>query len=86
MNSEIERIFGAELQTKVVDLLERNFEGIYDMIENRFNEMRESHKKDKEEIIQAIENKNKNEIARRTHEITAKDAIIYNLKQKEGQL
>jgi hypothetical protein len=51
MNSEIERIFGAELQTKVVDLLERNFEGIYDMIENRFNEMRESHKKDKEEII-----------------------------------
>jgi hypothetical protein len=51
MNPDIERIIGSELQTKVVDLLERNFEGIYDMIENRFNEMKESHKKDKEEII-----------------------------------
>ena len=56
------------------------------MIEKKFNEIRESHQKDKEEIILAIQNKNQNEIDRLTRENSAKEAIIHNLKQKEGQL
>ena len=48
------------------------------MIENKFNEMRESHQKDKEEIILAIQNE------RAT--VAAKDAQIYELKLKEGEL
>jgi hypothetical protein len=51
MKPEIQRIFGAELESKVVNLLGSNFEGLYDMIENKFKEMRESHQQDKEEII-----------------------------------
>ena len=74
------------MQSKVVNLLDTNFDAINDMIEKKFNEIRESHQKDKEEIILAIQNKNQNEIDRLTRENSAKDAIIYNLKQKEGQL
>jgi hypothetical protein len=48
---EISKIFGDELQNKVVDLLDKNFSTILEMIETKFNEMRESHLKDKEEII-----------------------------------
>ena len=51
------------------------------MIEKRFEEMRESHQKDKEEIIQAIENKNLSELARLRTEIIAKDDIIRKLTQ-----
>jgi hypothetical protein len=47
LKPEIQRIFGAELQSRVVDLLNSNFEGLSDMIESKFNEMRESHRKDK---------------------------------------
>jgi hypothetical protein len=54
------------LQTKVVNLLHNNFDVINDMIETKFNEMRESHQKDKEEIIQAIKNERAN--------LAAKDA------------
>ena len=86
MKPDIQRIFGAELQTKVVDLLRDNFEAIYEMIETKFNEMRESHQKDKEEIIQAIENKNLVEIATLRTDISAKDALISKLTLKEGEL
>jgi hypothetical protein len=48
------------------------------MIENKFNEMRESHQKDKEKIILAIQNE------RAT--VAAKDAQINELKLKEGEL
>jgi hypothetical protein len=48
------------------------------MIESKFNEMRESHQRDKEEIILAIQNE------RAT--VAAKDAQINELKLKEGQL
>jgi isoleucyl-tRNA synthetase len=67
LRPEIQRIFGAELQSKVVNLLDSNFEKINDIIESKFNEMRESHRKDKEEIIQAIE-RSQNEVARLTHD------------------
>ena len=49
------------------------------MIESKFNEMRESHQRDKEEIIQAIKNERANALA-------AKDAEIKELKLKEGEL
>jgi hypothetical protein len=45
------------------------------MIESKFNEMRESHQKDKEEIILAIQN-----------ERATVAAQINELKLKEGQL
>jgi spore maturation protein CgeB len=48
------------------------------MIESKFNEMRESHRKDKEEIILAIQNE------RAT--VAAKDAQIKELTLKEGEL
>ena len=48
------------------------------MIEQKFNEMRESHQKDKEEIIRAIQNE------RAT--VAAKDAQINKLMQKEEEL
>lgn len=56
------------------------------MIEKKFEEMRESHQKDKEEIIQAIENKNLSELSRLRTEIIAKDDIIRKLAQIEGEL
>jgi hypothetical protein len=46
------------------------------MIETKFNEMQESHQRDKEENIQAIQNE------RAT--VAAKDAQINELKLKEG--
>ena len=49
------------------------------MIETKFNEMRESHQRDKEEIIQAIQNE-------RATALAAKDAEIKELKLKEGEL
>jgi hypothetical protein len=48
------------------------------LIENKFKEMRESHQKDKEEFILAIQNE-------RTT-VAAKDAQINELKLKEGEL
>jgi hypothetical protein len=63
------------LQTKVVDLLDSNFNSLNEMIESKFNEMRESHQKDKEEIILAIQN-----------ERATVAAQINELKFKEGQL
>ena len=47
------------------------------MIETKFNEMQESHQRDKEEIIQAIQKE-------RATAIAAKDAQINELKLKEG--
>ena len=79
MKPEISKIFGEELQSKVVDLLDTNFNTLNEMIEKKFNEMRESHQRDKEEIIQAIQN----EIA---SALAAKDAQINELKIKEGEL
>jgi hypothetical protein len=52
----------------VVNLLDNNFEAINDMIESKFNEMRESHRRDKEEIIQTIQ-RSQNEVARLTLDI-----------------
>ena len=54
MKPDIEKIFGQKLQSKVVDLLHTNFDKLFEMIEAKFDEMRESHMRDKEEIIQAI--------------------------------
>ena len=48
-----------------MNLLSSNFEKVIDTI----NELRESHQKDKEDIIEAIKTKNKDEIARLTHDI-----------------
>ncbi len=52
------------------------------MIEKKFNEMRESHQRDKEEIIQAIQN----EISTLRTDISAKEAQINELKSKEGEI
>jgi len=52
------------------------------MIEKKFNEMRESHQRDKEEIIQAIQN----EISTLRTDILAKEAQINELKSKEGEI
>ena len=49
------------------------------MIETKFNEMHERHQRDKEEIIQAIQNE-------RATALAAKDAQINELKSKEGEL
>jgi hypothetical protein len=46
------------------------------MIETKFNEMRKSHLKDKEDIIQAIQN----EISTLRTDISAKEAQIQELK------
>ena len=51
MKPEISKIFGEELQSKVVNLLDTNFNTLNEMIETKFNEMKESHQRDKEEII-----------------------------------
>jgi hypothetical protein len=48
------------------------------MIETKFNEMHERHQRDKEEIIQAIQNERA--------PVAAKDAQINELKSKEGEL
>ena len=77
MKPEISKIFGEQLQSKVVNLLDTNFITLNEMIETKFNEMRESHQRDKEEIIQAIQNE-------RATAIAAKDAQINELKLKEG--
>ena len=53
-----------------------------EMIENKFNEMRDSHQKDKEEIIQAIQK----EISTLRTDISAKEAQINELKLKEGEI
>ena len=79
MKPEISKIFGEELQSKVVDLLDTNFNTLNEMIEKKFNDMRESHQRDKEEIIQAIQNE-------RATALAAKDAQINELKLKEGEL
>ena len=76
LKPEIQKIFGAELQSKVVNLLHNNFDAINDMIETKFNEMRESHQKDKDDM--AIQNERAN--------IAAKDAQINKLMLKEGEL
>ena len=73
MKPEISKIFGEELQSKVVDLLDTNFNTLNEMIEKKFNEMRVSHQRDKEEIIQAIQNE-------RATALAAKDAQINELK------
>ena len=52
------------------------------MIEKKFNEIRESHQRDKEEIIQAIQN----EISTLRTDISAKEAQINELKSKEGEI
>ena len=52
------------------------------MIEKKFNEMRESHQRDKEEIIQEIQN----EISTLRTDISAKEAQINELKSKEGEI
>ena len=44
LRPEIQRLFGAELQSRVVDLLNNSFEALSDMIESKFSEMRESHR------------------------------------------
>jgi hypothetical protein len=48
------------------------------MIETKFNELRESHQRDKEEIIQAIQNERAI--------VAAKDVQIKKMKLKEGEL
>ena len=48
------------------------------MIETKFNEMQESHQRDKEEIILAIQNERA--------AVAAKDAQIIELKSKEGEI
>ena len=51
MKPEISKIFGEELQFKVFDLLDSNLNILNEMMEKKFNEMRESHQRDKDEII-----------------------------------
>jgi hypothetical protein len=46
--------------------------------------MRESHQKDKEEIIQAID-RHLSEIARLRSDVSAKDTLISKLSLKEGE-
>ncbi len=70
------------MQSKVIDLLDTNFNTMNEMIENKFNEMRESHQRDKEEIIQAIQK----EISSLRTDISAKEAQINELKLKEGEI
>jgi hypothetical protein len=50
------------------------------------NQIKESHQKDTEEIIQDIEKKNCSEFDRLTKDNLAKDEKIKNLQEKEGQL
>lgn len=50
------------------------------------NQIKESHQKDTEEIIQDIEKKKWSEIDRLTKDNLAKDEKIKNLQEKEGQL
>ncbi len=50
------------------------------------NQIKESHQKDTEEIIQDIEKKKCSEFDRLTKDNLAKDEKIKNLQEKEGQL
>jgi len=52
------------------------------MIETKFNEMKENHQRDKEEIIQTIQN----EISTLRTDISAKEAQINEFKSKEGEI
>jgi hypothetical protein len=52
------------------------------MIETKFNEMKESHQRDKEEIIQTIQN----EISTLRTDILAKEAQINEVKSKEVEI
>jgi Na+-transporting NADH:ubiquinone oxidoreductase subunit NqrC len=79
LKPEIQKIFGEKLQTKVVDLLDSNFNSLNEMIENKFKEMQENHKRDKEEIIQAIKNE-------RASALAGIDVQNNLLKSKEGEL
>ena len=70
------------MQSKVVDLLDTNFNALNEMIETKFNEMKESHQRDKEEIIQTIQN----EISTLRTDILAKEAQINEVKSKEVEI
>jgi len=82
MKPEISKIFGEELKSKVVDLLDTNFNALNEMIETKFNEMKENHQRDKEEIIQTIQN----EISTLRTDISAKEAQINEVKSKEVEI
>jgi uncharacterized protein HemX len=82
MKPEISKIFGEELQFKVFDLLDSNLNTLNEMMEKKFNEMKENHQRDKEEIIQTIQN----EISTLRTDISAKEAQINELKLKEVEL
>ena len=66
----------------MVELLGSSFSTLNETIEKKFNEIRESHQRDKEEIIQAIQN----EISTLRTDISAKEAQINELKLKEGEI
>jgi len=66
----------------VVELLGSSFSTLNEMIEKKFNEIRESHQRDTEKIIQAIQN----EISTLRTDISAKEAQINELKSKEGEI
>ena len=66
----------------MVELLGSSFSTLNEMIEKKFNEIRESHQRDTEKIIQAIQN----EISTLRTDISAKEAQINELKSKEGEI
>ena len=85
MKPEIASIFGADLQQEVSTLLE-NLGGMTDIIEANFSQIKDILEKLKNDVIKAITQEKNREITELKNEIKAKEGIINNLKQKEGQL
>ncbi len=85
MKPEIASIFGADLQQEVSILLE-NLGGMTDIIEANFSQIKDILEKLKNDVIKAITQEKNREITELKNEIKAKEGIINNLKQKEGQL
>ncbi len=85
MKPEIAEIFGATLQQEVSALLE-NLTGMTDIIETNFTQIKDILQRHKNEMIEAITQKNEKEIAELKKDLKAKDIQIHDLKQKEGEL
>ena len=85
MKPEISDIFGKTLQQQVSTLLD-NLSGMTDIIEANFSQIKDILKRHKDELINAITQKNEKEITELKQELKVKDIEIYKLKQKEGEL
>ncbi len=85
MRSDIIDTFGKALEQEVTILLSK-LQGMTDIIEANFYQMKELLESHKTELIKAITKQKEKEIEQLNKDIKAKDLEINNLKLKEGEL